>query len=422
MTMLQQHRIGKIDRIDQLFVRLPFVKPFSISSATWTCKETLLLRIESEGITAWGESVADPDPYYAYETTLTTEHIIRDFLLPLVQPDVTLGELEQKFRRVRGHMMAKATIENALVDLVAKREGVPLHTLLGQTARRIPSGISIGIQDTEEELIDAVEEAVASGYHRVKMKIRRGCDIDRVAAVRERFPNIALMADANGDYTLDDADHLHQLDAFNLTMIEQPLSYSDIYEHSLLQKKIATPLCLDESIHSLADARAAIDLGACKVINIKQGRVGGLGEAHRRILSITRRACVVRRDGRNGHWSRGEHPPANLADLHHPRRHIRNLALLQSRHRRAAGRARCGWIHCRPSGRRHRRADRRRRVAALHVRDEAAALKKNAAGPREPAASVAEWPVAEVAAQGFIQRDMLGNMATRQRATQFRDQ
>lgn len=273
--------IPPIDHIDQVTVRLPFVKPFSISSATWTCKEALLLRIESEGVTAWGECVADPDPYYASETTRTAEHIIRDFLLPLVEPGTTLGTLEERFRRVRGHGMAKATIENALLDLIAKRESLPLHSLLGYDARPIPSGISIGIQETAEELLDAVEEAVASGYHRVKMKIRRGCDVDRVAAVRERFPNIALMADANGDYSLGDAEHLRQLDAFGLTMIEQPLSYSDIYEHSLLQKQLTTPLCLDESIHSLADARAAIDLDACRVINIKQGRVGGLAEALR---------------------------------------------------------------------------------------------------------------------------------------------
>lgn len=288
LSTLSGRVIGPIDRIDQLIVRLPFVKPFSISSATWTCKEALLLRIESQGVTAWGECVADPDPYYASETTLTAAHILRDFLLPLVEPGITMGELEQRFRRVRGHGMAKATIENALLDLAAKREGLPLHALLGYGARPIPSGISIGIQDTAEELLDAVSEAVASGYHRVKMKIRRGCDIERVAAVRERFPDLALMADANGDYSLEDAAHLRQLDTFGLTMIEQPLSYSDIYEHSLLQKQLATPLCLDESIHSLADARAAIDLGSCRVINVKQGRVGGLAEA----LRIAEHAAV----------------------------------------------------------------------------------------------------------------------------------
>jgi len=262
-------------------VRLPFVKPFSISTATWTCKEALLLRVESDGIVAWGECVADPDPYYASETTVTARHIIRDFLLPLVEPDIKMQELERRFHRVRGNGMAKATIENAMFDLIAKREGLPLHELLGYESRPIPSGISIGIQETTGELLDAVAEAVDAGYHRVKMKVKRGCDVERVRAVRERFPDLALMVDANGDYTRDDAEHLRELDAFDLMMIEQPLSYSDIYEHSLLQRRLATPLCLDESIHTLADARAAIDLESCRIINIKQGRVGGLMEAVR---------------------------------------------------------------------------------------------------------------------------------------------
>lgn len=292
-SALSELRIGSIDHIDQLIVRLPFVKPFSTSTATWTCKEALLLRIESEGVTGWGECVADPDPYYAYETTSTAAHVIRDFLLPLVEPQTTIAELEKQFRRVRGHGMAKATIENALFDLIAKRENLPLHTLLGHPAKPIPSGISIGIQDSEDELLDAVSEAVSSGYHRVKMKIRRGCDVERVAAVRERFPDIALMADANGDYSLRDVAHLRQLDAFGLTMIEQPLSYSDIYEHSLLQKQPTTPICLDESIHSLADARAAIDLRSCSIINIKQGRVGGLMEALRIADYATSRGVPV---------------------------------------------------------------------------------------------------------------------------------
>lgn len=281
MQTLEERTIPKIDRIEAITVRLPFVHPFSISSATWTAKEALLLRIDGDGLTAWGECVADPDPYYAYETTSTAFHIIKDFLLSLVEPGITLAELDGRFRRVRGHGMAKATIENALADLIAKREGLPLHELLGYTRKPIPSGISIGIKETVEELLDAVAEAVDTGYHRVKMKIKRGFDIERVRAVRERFPDLPLMVDANGDYTLADAVHLQQLDAFDLMMIEQPLSYSDIYEHSHLQRKLATPLCLDESILTLADARTGCSLGACRILNIKQGRVGGLMEAMR---------------------------------------------------------------------------------------------------------------------------------------------
>jgi o-succinylbenzoate synthase len=278
---LEAKTIGAIDRIEALTVRLPFVKPFATSTATWTCKEALLLRIDGGGVSGWGECVADPDPFYASETTSTALHIIRDFLLPLVEPGITLGELDRRFRHVRGNGMAKATVENALIDSIAKHEGVPLHEMLGWPRRPIPSGISIGIQESVAELIEAVEEAVATGYHRVKMKIKRGADIEMVAAVRERFPDLPLMVDANGDYALEDAKHLRKLDRFGLTMIEQPLSYSDIFEHSILQGELATPLCLDESIHDLADARAAIALESCRILNVKQGRVGGLMESLR---------------------------------------------------------------------------------------------------------------------------------------------
>jgi O-succinylbenzoate synthase len=177
--------------------------------------------------------------------------------------------------------MAKATVENALISLLALCRGVPVHQLLGFPARRIMSGLSIGLKDSPAELVAAVQVAVDKRYHRVKMKVARGRDVDYVRAVRARFPDLPLMVDANGDYTLADADHLKRLDEFGLMMIEQPLSYSDIYQHSHLQKTLATPLCLDESILSLADAVAAIELGSCRVINIKQGRVGGLVESVR---------------------------------------------------------------------------------------------------------------------------------------------
>ncbi len=274
-------KIGKIDHIDFVTVRLPFLHPFSISAATWTCKEALLLRLESDGLVAWGECVADPDPFYAYETTTTTAHIIKDFLLPLLEPGLSIGELMGKFHPVRGHGMAKATVENALLDLAAKRRGKALHELLGFPSRPIPSGVSLGIQDSSEILVEKAAEAIAAGYHRIKMKVKKGKDIEYVRAVRKAFPDLALMVDANGDYSLSDADHLAQLDEFGLTMIEQPLSYSDIYQHSILQKRLKTALCLDESILNLDDAMTAIALGSCRVINIKQGRVGGLLESLR---------------------------------------------------------------------------------------------------------------------------------------------
>jgi O-succinylbenzoate synthase len=270
-----------IDHVDLVTVRLPFVAPFGTSVHVWTDKEAMLMRLESGGVTAWSECVSDPDPFYAYETNATARHIIKDFLLPLVEPRITLGELEGRFRHVRGHGMAKATVENALLILVASQRGIALHELLGWPAAKIPSGISIGLKDTQQELLSAVDRAVARTYHRVKMKIKKGQDIEWVRAVRTHFPDLPLMVDANGDYSLSDVEHLRELDEFNLMMVEQPLSYSDIIEHATLQRSMKTAICLDESIHSLADAAAAISIGACRIINVKQGRVGGLLESMR---------------------------------------------------------------------------------------------------------------------------------------------
>jgi len=277
----ERESLGRIERIDELVVRVPFVAPFSISSATWSCKEALLLRIEGEGVVGWGECVADPDPFYAPETVTSARHIVREFLLPKVEPGLTFAELEARLAPVKGNRMAKATLENALLDWTAKRRGLPLCALLGCAAKPIPSGISLGLEESTAALVAKVEEAVALGYHRVKMKIARGRDLDFVRAVRARFPEVPLMVDANSDYRLEDAGLLAELDAFGLTMIEQPLAATDIYQHSLLQRRLSTPICLDESIHDLADAEAAIALGACRILNLKQGRVGGLLESLR---------------------------------------------------------------------------------------------------------------------------------------------
>jgi O-succinylbenzoate synthase len=281
LAALLAEGVPPVDHVDLFLVRLPFVSPFAISTAVWTTKDALLLRLTSGGLTAWGECVADPDPFYAYETTGTARHVLKDFLLPLLEPGAPLGDLERRMRHVRGHEMARATLENAVLDLIAKRKGIPLHALLGAPKKKIPSGISIGIQESPAALLAAVEEAVGKKYHRVKMKIQKGKDLDYVRAVRERFPDLPLMVDANGDYRLEDAEHLARLDAFDLMMIEQPLSYFDFYQHAILQKSLKTPLCLDESIHSLGDAAAAIALGGCRILNLKQGRVGGLLESMR---------------------------------------------------------------------------------------------------------------------------------------------
>ena len=289
----EQRILPGLDRLDFVTVRLPFVKPFATSVHSWAVKEALLLRIESGGTVAWGECVADPDPYYAYETTSTAHHILKDFLLPLIEPGITFAELGRLFGAVRGHGMAKAAVENALLDLVARQEGIPLHELLGWPLRRIPSGISIGIQDSVDNLLAAVEEALGRPYHRVKIKIMRGKDVEWVRAVRQRFPELPLMVDANGDYRPEDGERLAELDEFGLMMIEQPLSYSDIIQHAALQARLATPLCLDESIHSLDDALSALEIGACRVINIKQGRVGGLLESLRIASACHARGVAV---------------------------------------------------------------------------------------------------------------------------------
>jgi O-succinylbenzoate synthase len=281
LAALLAEEVPPVDHVDLFLVRLPFVSPFAISTAVWTAKEALLLRLEAGGVAGWGECVADPDPFYAYETTTTARHVLKDFLLPLLERGLALGELERRMRHVRGHEMARATLENAVLDLIAKRKGIPLHALLGAPKKKVPSGISIGIQESPAALLAVVEEAVGKKYHRVKMKIQKGKDLDYVLAVRERFSGLPLMVDANGDYRLDDAEHLARLDAFDLMMIEQPLSYFDFYEHAILQKSLKTPLCLDESIHSLGDAAAAIALGGCRILNLKQGRVGGLLESMR---------------------------------------------------------------------------------------------------------------------------------------------
>ncbi len=292
-TPLDGVAVPPVERADLLLVRLPFVTPFSISSATWSCKEALVLRLESGGVVGWGECVADPDPYYAPETTTSARHVLTEFLFPLVEEGLTFLELDGLFARVRGNRMAKAALENALVDLAAKTKGAPLHELLGGPRKRVPSGISIGLQESPAALVHEVEEAVARGYHRVKVKVKKGKDVEYVAAVRDRFPDLPLMADANGDYRLEDAAHLARLDAYGLTMIEQPLSYADVFEHSLLAKELKTPLCLDESIHDLADLRAAVALGACRILNLKEGRVGGLLESLRLLAFARERGIPV---------------------------------------------------------------------------------------------------------------------------------
>lgn len=256
--------------------------PFTTSFGTFQDKEFLLLEVTDElGNTGWGESTAFHSPWYNEETLETNLHMIRDFLIPLVldreitHPD----EVNDLFAPLRKNNMAKAAIEGAIWDLYAKRNKLTLAEALGGTAEKIEVGISIGIQKSTEDLIELVRGYIAEGYKRMKVKIKPGFDINVIQALREAFPNVPLMADANSAYTLEDIDVLKQLDEFNLTMIEQPLASDDIIDHAKLQKELKTPICLDESIHSLEDARKAFELGSTKIINIKIGRVGGLTES-----------------------------------------------------------------------------------------------------------------------------------------------
>ena len=273
---LEEEKLGRIERASLYLIKLPYLKPFETSFGVRAAKEGWLLRLDSEGASGWGECAAFSVPDYTAETNATVLHVLREFLLPAVWHASTFGEVLGRFTRVRGHNMAKAVVENALLDLVARKKEIPLWALLGGTEKAIPSGISFGVSGRVEDLLDQIGAALEMRYGRIKIKIKRGRDVEVVRAVRERFPDIPLMVDANAAYTFDDADLLAGLDPFGLMMIEQPLTEGDLYFHSLLQKRLKTPLCLDESVENLLEAEAAIGMGACRIINIKQARVGGM--------------------------------------------------------------------------------------------------------------------------------------------------
>lgn len=277
----------RIERIELRLLRLPLVRFFETSFGRVHERSFVLVRVEEDGAEGWGECVADANPYYSYETTRTAWHVIAEFIAPLVigrefaHPSGVFDALHA----IRGHHMAKAAVEMAAWDLFARQQREPLAVVLGGApatiAAGITSGVSIGIQDSLEQLADRVAIELAAGYRRVKIKIKPGWDVDAVRLVRERFGPIPLMVDANAAYRLDAAPHLAALDPFELMMIEQPLAYDDLRDHGRLQRQIRTPICLDESIHTVRAAAEAIELGACRIINIKPGRVGGHGESIR---------------------------------------------------------------------------------------------------------------------------------------------
>jgi len=270
-----------IEKIELRHIRMELIAPFVTSMGTETDEEHIIIRVDSEGVTGWGESVAEGTPFYSYETVQTAWHILRDFLIPAILGKnlESIAEALALNERVRGHRMAKAGLEAALWDVAAKARGMSLAQLLGGTRKRIDVGVSIGIQSSAEELVRKVHGYLRDGYRRIKIKIAPGTDLELVRAVRREWPDIPFQVDANSAYTLDDVETFRQMDGQNLLLIEQPLGYDDIFDHSKLQRELRTPICLDESIHSLADTRAALELDSCRVINIKPGRVGGFTES-----------------------------------------------------------------------------------------------------------------------------------------------
>jgi O-succinylbenzoate synthase len=258
-------------------IRMPLVTPFETSFGRLTNRRMLLVQADVDGISGWGECVAGEGPFYAPETVETAWQILRDFIWPILKGREisTASEVWDMLAPIRGHNMAKGAIEAALWDAEAKQMGVPLWKFLGGVRDEISCGVSIGIKASSEELIATVERELAAGYQRIKIKIKPGHDIDPVERLRQRFPRIRLMVDANSAYRLEEWPHLKRLEAYYLMMIEQPLGWDDLYSHAELQRKLDTPICLDECIHTVEHTRAAIELGACRIINIKLGRVGG---------------------------------------------------------------------------------------------------------------------------------------------------
>ena len=271
-------------RIDGIILRelnMPLVRPFETSFGITRNRRILLAEVQSEGLIGWGECTAGERPFFSEESTDTAWSVIVQELGPMLAASAPEhgGECQRIFKAVRGNRMAKAALENAIWDLEAQREGISLATLLGGVRETIACGVSIGILASIPELLATIERELAAGYQRIKLKCKPGWDTEVFERVRDRWPGILLSCDANSAYRLHDADHIVSFDAYDLLMIEQPLWYDDFCFHSILQKRLETPICLDESIRNRRDALSAIEMESCKIINIKLGRVGGFSEA-----------------------------------------------------------------------------------------------------------------------------------------------
>ena len=274
----------KIERIVLRQIRMPLVHFFETSFSRTYSRDIVIVEVLSDGLSGWGEITAGENPFYNEEWTDSAWLIARDYVGPRVlnREIASASDVDPLTRHIRGHNMARGGIEAAVWDLQARRNGNPLWKEIGGGARReIPCGVSIGIQDSIEQLIEKISGELSAGYQRIKIKIKPGWDVEAVTKVREAFPKIRLMADANSAYRLEDAARLKQLDEFYLMMIEQPLAHDDIIDHASLQARLETPICLDECIRSAHHAEQAIRLKAGRIVNIKLGRVGGFAEAKR---------------------------------------------------------------------------------------------------------------------------------------------
>jgi O-succinylbenzoate synthase len=271
----------RVEAITLREIQMPLVHFFETSFGRTYSRRILLVTAHCEGVNGWGECVAGEDPFYSAEWIESAWPTIKQYLGPAIlrRELSSARDCLPLFSRVRGHRMAKAAVENALWDAEAKQKNQPLWRLLGGTRREIPCGVSIGIQDTVEQLLERIETELAAGYRRIKIKVKPGWDLNVLEKIRSRWPDIVLSCDANSAYHLDQLEYLRGFDQFNLLMIEQPLWNDDIYYHARLQKEIRTSICLDESIRQARDAAAALEMGACRIINIKVGRVGGFTEA-----------------------------------------------------------------------------------------------------------------------------------------------
>jgi len=275
--------VVKIESVVLREIRMQLVRPFETSFGSTTERRILLVEVQSEGVTGWGECTVGEHPSFCEESTDTAWIVLAHELIPaLLHAEInSAGSCPKVFSHVRGNRMAKAALENAVWDAESQQAEMPLAELLGGTRDEIACGVSLGIQPTVGHLLECVEKELAAGYQRIKLKCKPGCDIELFEAVRSRWPDILLSCDANASYRLKDQEHLRSFDRFHMLMVEQPLWYDDFYFHSLLQRQLETSICLDESIRNRRDALAAIEMESCRIINIKLGRVGGFSEAIR---------------------------------------------------------------------------------------------------------------------------------------------